>query len=184
MRVILDDVSSSGVLHCNYRLRREILQQRDLLVSEWRTSRWNAVMAPSSGWSLHNGTESRVGAPLSSAKIASLSSAAAHLRRRGIESVHPAVAVPSSLGSGSGATPAASGIRRTSVPREPRPPARSPSITTRPPEAPPHRVCALSRIASKTGIRSPSEELMTCDTSAVAVCSSGALVSSASCSES
>src|SRR6516162_8482589 len=57
------------VLHCNHRLRREILQQRNLLIGEWRTSRWNAVMAPSSAWSLRNGTESRVGAPLNSAKI-------------------------------------------------------------------------------------------------------------------
>jgi hypothetical protein len=35
-------------------------------------------------------------------------------------------------------------------------------------------VCAFSNIASNTGVRSPGEELMTCNTSAVAVCCSKA----------
>ena len=35
-------------------------------------------------------------------------------------------------------------------------------------------VCAFSSIASNTGARSPGEELMTCNTSAVAVCCSSA----------
>ncbi len=38
----------------------------------------------------------------------------------------------------------------------------------------PQSACAFSRIASKTGARSPGEELMTCSTSAVAVCCSSA----------
>jgi hypothetical protein len=38
----------------------------------------------------------------------------------------------------------------------------------------PQRACALSNIASNTGARSPGEELMTCNTSAVAVCCSNA----------
>src|SRR6516165_9764213 len=38
----------------------------------------------------------------------------------------------------------------------------------------PHRLCALSRIASNTGARSPGDELMTPNTSAVAVCCSSA----------
>src|SRR5207302_9016221 len=38
------------------------------------------------------------------------------------------------------------------------------------PNAAPQRVCALSNITSKTGASSPGEELMTCNTSAVAVC--------------
>ena len=42
------------------------------------------------------------------------------------------------------------------------------------PCATPHRVCAFSKIASNTGARSPGEELMTCNTSAVAVCCSSA----------
>ena len=37
-----------------------------------------------------------------------------------------------------------------------------------------HRRIAFSRIASKTGVRSPGEELMTCNTSDVAVCWSSA----------
>ena len=36
------------------------------------------------------------------------------------------------------------------------------------------RLCAFSSIASNTGARSPGEELMTCNTSAVAVCCSKA----------
>jgi hypothetical protein len=35
-------------------------------------------------------------------------------------------------------------------------------------------VCAFSNIVSNTGARSPGEELMTCNTSAVAVCCSNA----------
>ena len=42
------------------------------------------------------------------------------------------------------------------------------------PFAAPHRLCAFSRIASNTGARSPGDELMTCNTSAVAVCCSSA----------
>src|SRR4051812_39978353 len=38
------------------------------------------------------------------------------------------------------------------------------------PNAASHRLIAFSRIASNTGARSPGEELMTCNTSAVAVC--------------
>ena len=38
----------------------------------------------------------------------------------------------------------------------------------------PQSVCAFSKIASNTGARSPGEELMTCNTSAVAVCCSNA----------
>ncbi len=37
-----------------------------------------------------------------------------------------------------------------------------------------HNVCAFSKIASNTGARSPGDELMTCKTSAVAVCCSNA----------
>ena len=36
------------------------------------------------------------------------------------------------------------------------------------------KACAFSRIASNTGARSPGDELMTCNTSAVAVCCSSA----------
>jgi hypothetical protein len=42
------------------------------------------------------------------------------------------------------------------------------------PNAAPHNVIALSSIASNTGARSPGEPLMTCNTSAVAVCWSSA----------
>jgi hypothetical protein len=38
----------------------------------------------------------------------------------------------------------------------------------------PQRLCAFSKIASKTGARSPGEELMTPSTSAVAICCSRA----------
>src|SRR5262249_12323311 len=41
-----------------------------------------------------------------------------------------------------------------------------------------HRRIAFSSMASKTGVRSPSEELMTCSTSEVAVCCSRASDSS------
>jgi hypothetical protein len=44
----------------------------------------------------------------------------------------------------------------------------------KPPCAAPQRLWAFSRIASKTGVRSPGDELMTCSTSAVAVCCSKA----------
>ena len=40
--------------------------------------------------------------------------------------------------------------------------------------AAPQRLCAFSRIASNTGARSPGEALITCSTSAVAVCCSSA----------
>jgi len=40
------------------------------------------------------------------------------------------------------------------------------------PRVAPQSVCAFSSIASKTGWSSPGEELMTCNTSAVAVCCS------------
>src|SRR6516162_4424904 len=52
----------------------------------------------------------------------------------------------------------------------------SPSARVRSPCAAPHKVCAFSRIAAKTGARSPGEELMTCNTSAVAVSSLQRLV--------
>ena len=42
------------------------------------------------------------------------------------------------------------------------------------PNAAPHSRVAFSSIASNTGARSPGEELMTCKTSAVAVCCSSA----------
>ena len=42
------------------------------------------------------------------------------------------------------------------------------------PNAAPHSRIAFSSIASNTGARSPGEELMTCSTSAVAVCCSSA----------
>src|SRR3954452_25101255 len=42
------------------------------------------------------------------------------------------------------------------------------------PRLAPHRLCALFRMLSNTGARSPGEELMTCSTSAVAVCCSSA----------
>ena len=42
------------------------------------------------------------------------------------------------------------------------------------PFAAPHRLCAFSRIALYTGTRSPGEALITCNTSAVAVCCSSA----------
>ena len=42
------------------------------------------------------------------------------------------------------------------------------------PDAASQSVCAFSKIASNTGVRSPGEELMTCSTSAVAVCCSSA----------
>ena len=43
-----------------------------------------------------------------------------------------------------------------------------------------HRRIAFSSIASNTGARSPGEELMTCKTSAVAVCCSGLVALGAS----
>src|SRR3954452_4296062 len=46
------------------------------------------------------------------------------------------------------------------------------------PKAASHNRVALSRTVSKTGARSPGEELMTCNTSAVAVCCSSASSSS------
>jgi ribosomal protein L1 len=46
----------------------------------------------------------------------------------------------------------------------------SPSRSTNAPCVTPQSLCALSRMASNTGARSPDEELMTCNTSAVAVC--------------
>ena len=49
-----------------------------------------------------------------------------------------------------------------------------PSKSTNDPIAAPHSVCALSRIASNTGVRSPGFALITCNTSAVAVCCSSA----------
>src|ERR1700756_1456070 len=51
---------------------------------------------------------------------------------------------------------------------------RSPSTLKTWPYAAPHRRNALSRIASNTGARLPGEALMTCKTSAVAVCCSNA----------
>jgi hypothetical protein len=45
---------------------------------------------------------------------------------------------------------------------------------TNEPRGAPHRACAFSNIASKTGATSPGELLMTCNTSAVAVCCSSA----------
>ena len=47
-------------------------------------------------------------------------------------------------------------------------------IGPHPPNTASHNRIALSSIASKTGARSPGEELMTCNTSAVAVCCSSA----------
>ena len=51
---------------------------------------------------------------------------------------------------------------------------RSPSKVRSTPNAASHSRIALSSIASNTGARSPGEELMTCNTSAVAVCCSSA----------
>jgi hypothetical protein len=48
----------------------------------------------------------------------------------------------------------------------------SPSKRCSPPRVAPQRVRASSNIASKTGCSSPGEELMTCNTSVVAVCCS------------
>src|SRR6516165_2744559 len=50
----------------------------------------------------------------------------------------------------------------------------SPSKPTREPKAASQSRSAFSSIASNTGVRSPGEELMTCNTSAVAVCCSNA----------
>ena len=55
----------------------------------------------------------------------------------------------------------------------------SPSKICKLPWTTPQRLCAFSSIASNTGARSPGEELMTCNTSAVAVCCSRACFSSA-----
>src|SRR5262249_20803792 len=46
----------------------------------------------------------------------------------------------------------------------------SPSQSTNEPSWAPQRECAFSKIASNTGARSPSDELMNCKTSEVAVC--------------
>jgi hypothetical protein len=50
----------------------------------------------------------------------------------------------------------------------------SPSQSCRLPQTAPHSVCAFSTIDWNTGTRSPGELLMTCNTSAVAVCCSNA----------
>src|SRR5205823_923001 len=50
----------------------------------------------------------------------------------------------------------------------------SPSQITNAPNEASQRVWAFSRITSKTGARSPGEELMTCNTWAVAICCSRA----------
>src|SRR5215472_3546789 len=46
----------------------------------------------------------------------------------------------------------------------------APSNIIKAPWGAPHRVCAFSNIASKTAATLPGDELMTCNTSAVAVC--------------
>src|SRR6516225_3747641 len=63
----------------------------------------------------------------------------------------------------------AAGAPRTATART-----RSPSATINSPNAASQRCIAFSSRISKTGARSPGEELMTCNTSAVAVCCSNA----------
>jgi hypothetical protein len=70
-------------------------------------------------------------------------------------------------------------VRRNSAkaigtPRDATVGASSPSVTIISPNAAPHSRIAFSSIASNTGARSPGEELITPNTSAVAICCSSA----------
>ena len=172
------------VLHRDHRLRREILQQRDLLVGErphllaidGDSAEQRIVLA-------QRHDQQRSGCRRDRRRRAATDRAgsAPRLRQIGdIESAAPPPCIRTGLLDLAGfrlSDKFRECCRHASRSRRVKPLARHRSSARR---TPPRRAaCAFSSIASNTGARSPGEALMTCNTSAVAVCWSRASASSA-----
>ena len=168
------------VLHRDHRLRGEVLQQRDLLVgerpdllaidrddAEQRLVLAQAARQARCARRRDRPSRVRSGSPpdrVLGRKIGDMDEpfASSRCADRGAAS-GPGGLVCAELGIGLRGTPRIAAAWN-----------RSPSIDRKVAEAAPHSRIAFSSIASNTGARSPGEELMTCNTSAVAVCCSSA----------
>ena len=141
-----------------------------------RTSWRSATISPSSASSLRSGTDSSVRTPPSSTDAARLPGASIAAMIGDVDEAFAAQATAGRrrVGPARSACAATLGERlRHAAHRD-----RAEMLAVIEYQArrarPRTELCAFSRIASNTGARSPGEELMTCSTSAVAVCCSSA----------